>query len=176
MSLHDRYNRGGGRLENLDRYLTHLGNRAGNAWHDRTGVSRHVLTQGLTLFAIWAALQNFMISRNLLMVVIAGLAFLGLRGMTQSRGGLVEQIQVEALGLPRWTFALLRLMLLTVGSLALARATGGLALALQTGTPVPFEACEALLKGAALVSLQAGDYIRRTNPPTASSNGHGVGV
>ena len=59
---------------------------------------------------------------------------------------------------------------------ALARATGGLALALQTGTPVPFEACEALLKGMALVSLQAGDYIRRTNPPTASSNGHGVSV
>ena len=30
MSLSDRYNRGDGRLELLDRYLTDLGNRAGN--------------------------------------------------------------------------------------------------------------------------------------------------
>lgn len=176
MSLHDRYNRGGGRLENLDRYLTHLGNRVGNAWYDHTGVSRHILTQGLYLAAIWAALQDLAITRDHMMIVIAGLAFFGLRGFTQSRGSLVEQIQVEALGLPRWTFAFLRVMLLTLGCLALARATGGLAVALQTQTPIPFEAVDGFLRGIALVALQAGEYIRRTNPPTFFSNGHGRGI
>src|SRR5687768_8476541 len=105
MSLHDRYNRGGGRLENLDRYLTHLGNRAGNAWLHRTGASRHVLTQGLYLFSAWAALHHLFLFREPIMVIIVGLAIFGMMGITQSRGGLVEQIQVEALGLPRWTFA-----------------------------------------------------------------------
>jgi hypothetical protein len=176
MSLSDRYNRGGGRLDNLDRYLTHLGNRIGNAWLDRTGVGRHVLTQGLYLFAIWAALQNLVMFRDHVMVIIVGLAFFGLRGITQSRGGLVEQIQVEALGLPRWAFALARVTILVAGSLALADAAGMVAVAVQTRTGIPFDAVDACLRGSALVALQASEYIRRTNPPTISPNGRGMGI
>lgn len=176
MSLHDRYNRGGGRLENLDRYLTDLGNRAGNAWHDRTGAGRHVLTQGLYLFSAWAALHHILLVRDPIMVVIVGLAMFGMMGFTTSRGGLVEQIQVEALGLPRWTFAVLRLMILTVGLFSLATAFGVLGVSLQTPGPIPFAVVEGLLNGGALVALQAGEYIRRTNPPTISSNGRGLGI
>src|SRR5688572_23598608 len=112
MSLNDRYNHGGGRIQNLDRYLTHLGDRAGNAWHSRTGASRHTLPQGLYLFAVWACLQDLMLTGDFFMLAFAGQALLGLLGVTQSRGGLVEQIQVEALRLPKSTFAMLRVFIL----------------------------------------------------------------
>ena len=175
MSLHDRYNRGGGRLDNLDRYLTHLGNRAGNLWLDRTGLGRHVLTRSLYLFAVWAALQHVAIVREPMMLMPVGLALMGLFGVGQSRGGLVEQIQVEALGLPKSTFAFLRVFLLFVGGFGLATGLGLLGAALQDGTAVPLAAVTELLGGGAFVALQAGDYIRRTNPPTIS-NGRGLGV
>ena len=44
MELSNRYNRGDGRLELLDRHLTRLGDRAGTWWADRTGTSRALLT------------------------------------------------------------------------------------------------------------------------------------
>jgi hypothetical protein len=135
-----------------------------------------VLTQSLYLFAVWAALQNMVMTRDHMMIVIVGLAFFGLRGTTQSRGGLVEQMQVEVLRLPRWTFAFLRLLLLSAGCLTLARVTGEAAVALQSQTPIPLEASVDFLRGVALVALQAGEYIRRTNPPTISSNGHGMKI
>ena len=176
MRLHDRYNRGGGRLDNLDRYLTHLGNRAGNFWLDRTGLGRHVLTRSLYLFAAWAALQHLVLVRDPIMLVLVGLARMGLLGIGQSRGGLVEQIQVEAMGLPKSTFAFLRIFLLFIGGFSLATAFGVLGVALQHQAAIPFTAVTELLNGCALVALQAGDYIRRTNPPTISSNGRGMGI
>ena len=175
MSLHDRYNRGGGRLDNLDRYLTHLGNRAGNAWLDHTGVGRDVLTRGLCFFALWAALQNVVLSRDPIMILVAGLALLSLRGLTSSRGGLVEQIQVEALGLPKSTFAFLRIFILFIGCFSLATALGEVGVALQLRAAIPFSAAQSLMSGCALVALQASDYIRRTNPPTIS-HGRGTGI
>jgi hypothetical protein len=169
MSLHDRYNRGGdSRLELLDRYLTHLGDRTGNYWHDRTGASRIVLTRSLYLFACWASVQHLVLSLNPMMLAIAGISLMSLFGMLRSRGGVVEQIQIEAMGLPRRTFMILRIVLLVNGLFALASALGDVAVMLQTGDPLPPNSAETWLLGCALTALQVSDYISRTNPISPS--------
>ncbi|MFL5761818.1 MAG: hypothetical protein ACJ789_19135 [Thermomicrobiales bacterium] len=165
MSLRDRYNRGGdGRLELLDSYLTYLGDRTGNSWRDRTGASRTDLTRCLYLFAAWAALQHVVISHDPSMLVIAGVALLSIFGVLKSRGGVVEQIQVEALGLPRRTFVILRVWLLVLGLFSLAMALGDLAVTLQSGAPLTLQAGQSWLLGLSLTALQTSDYISRTNP------------
>ena len=165
MSLNDRYDRGGaGRLENLDRYLTELGNRFGNYWWDRTGVDRSTLTHGLYLFAAWAGLQHTALFYDPMMLVWVGVALFGLMGIGQTRGTVVEQMQIELLGLPKQTFAFLRLFVLSIGLLSLATAAGELLLSLQTRTAIPMEATSSLLTGLAMTGLQVSDYIRRTNP------------
>jgi hypothetical protein len=165
LSLHDRYNRGGdSRLELLDRYLTHLGDRTGNYWHDRTGASRIVLTRSLYLFACWAAMQHLVLSWDPMMLALAGISLMSLFGMLRSRGGLVEQIQVEAMGLPRRTFVILRICLLVNGLFALASALGDVVLMLETGDSLPPSVVETWLLGCSLTALQVSDYISRTNP------------
>lgn len=165
VSLDDRYNRGGtGRLELLDRYLTHLGDRAGSYWFVRTGASRGALTQGLYLFAAWAAMQYVALARDPWMLVVVGMSLMALVGLTRTRGSLVEQMQLEVLGLPRRTFVILRIWLLFLGLLSLAVALGALIVALQTGAPPTMETYKSLLLGCALTALQIGDYIGRTNP------------
>ena len=105
------------------------------------------------------------------MAVVAGLALLGWLGLMPSRGGLVEQIQVEAMRLPKNTFVLLRLWLFGLGLLRLSMAVAYVANAIQTCTTLPIEAVEQLLTGYALTALQTSDYIRRTNPTTPSNGG-----
>ncbi len=171
MSLNDRYNRGSGtgRLEKLDRYLTELGNRFGNYWWDHTGVDRSTLTQGLYLFAAWAGLQHTALFHDPMMLVWVGVSLFGLMGIGQQKGNVVEQMQIELLGLPKQTFAFLRLFVLSIGLLSLATAAGELLLALQTGTALPMTATGSLLTGLAMTGLQISDYIRRTNPSLPSS-------
>jgi hypothetical protein len=165
MSLNDRYNPGGnGRLEKLDQYFTYLGDRTGNSWRDRTGASRNDLTRSLYLFAAWAALQHLVISHDPMMILLAGIAMMSMAGVFRSRGGLVEQIQVEALGLPRRTFVILRVWLLVIGLFSLAMAIGDLAVTLQSGAPLTIQSAESWLLGCSLTALQTSDYISRTNP------------
>lgn len=172
MSLSDRYNRGDGRLQSLDRYLTHVGDRVGNAWWARTGINRAIFTQGLYVFSAWAATQHYALSHDPIVTVIILVAVLSWRGVGQSRGGLVEQIQAEAAGLPKNALVALRLIILGTGSLQLATATGEILATLAGATLVTTQTLESLLLGASLVALQASDYIRRTNPFTPSSGGH----
>jgi len=165
LSLHDRYNRGGdSRLELLDRYFTYLGDRTGNSWHDRTGASRTDLTRSLYMFAAWAAVQHMALSHDPVMLVIAGISIMSLLGYLRSRGGLVEQIQVEAMGLPKRTFVIIRVWLLALGLLSLATAIGDLAVTVQSGEPLTMQSAESWLLGCALTALQVSDYISRTNP------------
>ncbi len=166
MSLNDRYNRGGGsgRLENLDRYITDLGNRFGNYWWDHTGVDRSTLTQGLYLFAAWAGLQHTALFHDPMMLLWVGLALFGLMGIGQTRGNVVEQMQIELLGLPKQTFVVVRLFVLFIGLLSLATAAGELLLSVQIGTALPMTATGSLLTGLAMTSLQVSEYVRRTNP------------
>ena len=168
MSLGDRYNRGEGRLAAIDRYLTHLGDRAARSWFDRTGTSATVLTQGLYVVAAWASVQHLTLFRDPIVVVFASYALFALLGLTQSRGGLVEQIQAEAAGLPKWWFALCRLIVLGMGLFQLAVASGLVLEAVVVRSPGSLGATDALLLGCAMTALQAGDYIGRANPFTPS--------
>jgi hypothetical protein len=168
MSLNDQYNRPDstdeGRLVLLDRYFTYLADRAGNYWRDHTGASRTLLTQGLYIFAAWAAMQHLLIVHDPTMLAIVAISLLGLVGIKPARGTVVEQMQIEVLGLPRRTFVILRLWLLALGLLSLAIALGDLAASIQSGTPLPATAIQSWLLGCALSAWQIGDYISRTNP------------
>ena len=175
MSLTDRYQRGDGRLALLDRYLTNLGDRVGTRFAERTGAARETLTHGLDLASAWAAIQHVVLVHDPGLLAVAGLALLSLRGLVPSRGGLVEQIQVEAAGLPKYTLLVMRLAILGMGLMSLLMAAAYVADAVRTGVPLPFEAAESALSGVALFALQAADYIRRTNPVTPSG-GHRMRV
>jgi hypothetical protein len=168
MSLNDRYNRSDnsdeGRLVLLDRYFTYLGDRAGNYWRNHTGASRTALTQALYIFAAWAAMQHLLIVHDPTMLVIVAISLLALVGIRPARGTVVEQMQIEVLGLPRKTFVILRLWLLVLGLLSLAIALGDLAASIQSGTPLPADAIQSWLLGCALTAWQVSDYISRTNP------------
>lgn len=171
MSLHDRYYRDDGRLQALDRYLTDLGDRIGSFWFARTGISRAVLTQGLFLLSAWASLQRLLFLQDLYATWFIALALFGLTGLSPSRGGVVEQMQMEVIRLPRNTLTFFRILLLAMGLFGLAQATGMvIASILAEGFPA-VSIGDQLLTGVALTALQAGEYIRRTNPPVRSNGG-----
>jgi hypothetical protein len=174
MALHDRYQRGDGRVQALDLYLTRLGDRAGNAWFRRTGISRSLLTQALYLFSAWSSAERFVIFRDPYAVWFIALALFGLTGMGTSRGGVVEQMQMEVLRLPRNTLSILRIFLLGMGLLSLAQAVGLLLGAAAGGTGVTAEFGRQFLSGCALTALQVSEYIRRTNPIWPSRGGHWI--
>lgn len=173
MSLSDRYNRGDGRIQKLDRYLTDVGNRAGNLWLDSTGWSRTTLTKGLYIVSALAATQHGVLFKEPAVFIFAGAALMSFVGVGQSRGGLVEQIQAEAAGLPKNAIALMRLQVLMIGVWQLAIAGGGFLAALGANVSITTDIVKPLLLGLALAALQAGDYIRRTNPITPSGGGRG---
>jgi hypothetical protein len=168
MSLSDRYNRGGGRIQSFDQYLTHLGNRLGNYWWDITGFTRQRLTQGLYVVAALAAAQQYAFSHQFMALVFAAVAILGFMGAIPALGGVVEQIQAEAAGLPKNALALMRLQVLGIGVFMLAVAVSQ-GLADITGqTQLTIQFVNDLLLGVSFTALQASDYIRRTNPATPS--------
>jgi hypothetical protein len=174
VSLSDRYNRGDGRIQKFDRYLTDLGNLAGNWWADQTGFSRRTLTQGLYVAAILAASQHGVVFKDPFLLVIAGVAMLSFTGVAgQSKGGVVEQIQAEAAGLPKNTLAVMRLVILFVGTMQLANAAFGFVGLLNSNLSMTRYILDPLLFGIALTALQASDYICRTNPATPGKGGRG---
>jgi hypothetical protein len=173
MSLSDRYNRGGGRIQSFDKYLTHIGNRAGNLWLHETGISRTVLTQGLYVLSALAAAEHYLLSRNPMSILFAGIAIMGYLGAMPALGGVVEQIQAEAAGLPRNALAIMRLQILGVGVFMLATSAGHMAADLAGARPLGIEFLTTLALGISFSALQASDYIRRTNPATPSGGGGG---
>lgn len=175
MSLSDRYNRGDGRIQKLDRYLTEVGDRAGNLWYDSTGWSRATLTKGLYIVSALAAAEHGVLFKDptvYVFVVFALLSMLGI-GVGQSRGGLVEQIQSEVAGLPKNAMAIMRLQVFMIGVWQLAIAAGGFIAAFGSGVSIITDIVQPLLLGLALAALQASDYIRRTNPSSPGPRGPG---
>lgn len=168
MSLSDRYNRGEGRIQSFDKYLTDLGNQLGNLWHTNTGYSRRTLTQGLYVVAALTAAQQYAFSHNFMSLMFAGVALLGFMGVMPALGGVVEQIQAEAVGLPKNTLAAMRLQVLGIGVFMLAVAISQVLADVTGQTPLTLQFVNNLLLGVSFTALQASDYIRRTNPATPS--------
>ena len=176
MSLSDRYNRGDGRIQSFDKFLTDLGNRVGNFWADQTGVSRRSLTQGLYVLSALAATQHFAVSHDFTVLLFTAVALLAYMGAMPALGGVVEQIQAEAAGLPKNTLAIMRLFILWVGAFLLTSVVVDVVADLIGSEPLDRQFALDLLMGVSLVALQASDYIRRTNPSIPSSGGRGGGL
>jgi hypothetical protein len=173
MSLSDRYNRGEGRIQALDKLLTELGNHVGNWWSNNTGVSRRSLTQGLYVVSALAATQHFGLSHDPTVLLFAAVALMAYMGAMPALGGVVEQIQSEAAGLPRNTLAFMRLFIFWMGALMLTTVSVRVIADLTGSAPLDKDFALDLLLGVSLVALQGSEYIRRTNPSTPSSGGRG---
>jgi hypothetical protein len=109
-------------------------------------------------------MQHLLIVHDPTMLVIVAISLLALVGIKPARGSVVEQMQIEVLGLPRRTFVILRLWLLALGLLSLAIALGDFAASVQSGTSLPADTIQSWLLGCALTAWQVSDYISRTNP------------
>jgi hypothetical protein len=175
MSLSDRYNRGDGRIQQMDKYLTELGDRLGNQWLDYTGLSRDRLTRGLYMISMIASLQHYMVNHDPQVLLFTVIALLFYTGGGQSKGGLTEQIQSEVAGLPRNTLAFLRLEIIGLGTFLLVIGLCEVLSTVIAPDPQPLHSGGKLLLGLTLFTLQLGEYIRRTNPPTRSGGGTGHG-
>ena len=169
MSLSDRYNRGDGRIQSFDKYLTEIGDDLGEFWWRSTGIHRSVLTQGLYVVSAWAGVQHYIVTRDVTMLLISAVALLSYMGIGgQSKGGLVEQLQAEATGLPRNTLAFLRLFILTGGVFNISSAACAFAASFGSEQITSGDVAAPLMVGLSLTALQLSDYIRRTNPVTPS--------
>lgn len=176
MSLHDRYHRDEGRIQRMDRRFTEIGNKVGDSWLESTNLSRDILTKSLYLVAAAAATQHFLLYRSfgmLLIVVVAALCYRGIGG--QSGGGIVEQIQSQAAGLPKNSIAFLRLFVLMLGLFSMVNGLTHLIASEMTANVLVSGILNEMLVGVALVSYQMSEYIRRTNSRTGSRGGRRPG-
>jgi hypothetical protein len=170
MALKNEFNRGGdGRdgggpdpVVRLDAALTVVADRWAERWQARGGGSRQALTQGLYALAAGAAGVYVLLTGEWLFLGLGALAYAGgARG--KQRGALIDEIQLEAVGLPRHTLKYLSVFLLGLGLFGLLSGLAAAVVdALLLGTPAP--ALPGLVGGLAITALKVADYIARTNP------------
>jgi hypothetical protein len=125
------------------------------------------------MLAAIAATEHYLVSREAMSLAFAAVAFLSYLGAVPALGGLIEQIQAEAAGLPKNALAIMRLQILGVGVFLLATAGGHLLADLSGVAPLGMDFLRVLLLGLSFTALQASDYIRRTNPASPSGGGRG---
>lgn len=146
----------------LDARLTHLADRGAKGWQARTPVSRQTLTFGLYVAAALLGVGYVLLTREVLFLGIVILAYAGsLPG--KQRGSLVEEIQIEATGLPRHTMKYLSVGLLLLGLFGIVTSLPVLLISLAFGGTALGELA-GLVGGLSLTTLKAADYIARTNP------------
>lgn len=154
---------GGNPILRLDALLTVVADRAATRWQARTPFSRQGLTLGLYIVAALLGVGYVLLSREYLFLGVALLAYMGsLPG--RQRGSLVEEIQLEATGLPRHTLKYLAVGVLAIGIFGVAASLPALALAPIVGA-LSLGEIAGILGGGSLVVLKTADYIARTNPP-----------
>jgi hypothetical protein len=175
MSLNDRYHRDEGRIQRMDRRFTEIGDRFGNYWTETTGITRSTLTRSLYFVSIVAAVQHYLLYHEFPVLLLCLFAVLSMNAGTISRGGIVEQIQSEAAGLPRNTVAFFRLMILLIGVFNLMGASTRLIAMEFSPDVVAAGVGSDLLVGIAMVALQFSEYIRRTNPTNRHPGGRRPG-
>ncbi len=170
MALKKEFNRGGGGPDGsdpgpvvrLDAALAEAADRWAEGWQARSGRSREDLTLGLYAIAAGASGSYVLLTGEWLFLGLGVLAYAGgARG--KQRGALIDEIQLEAVGLPRHTLKYLSVFLLGLGLFGLL---SGLALVvldvLLLGTPEA--GLPGLMGGLAITALKVADYIARTNP------------
>lgn len=146
----------------LDARLTRIADRAAKAWQARTPSSRQTLTFGLYVGAALLGVGYVLITREILFLGVALLAYAGSVPGRQ-RGSLVEEIQMEVTGLPRHTLKYLAVGVLALGLLGVVSSLPFL-LVSALGGGVDLGGIAGLLGGLSLSALKIADYIARTNP------------
>ncbi|HEX5506794.1 MAG TPA: hypothetical protein VFW96_29545 [Thermomicrobiales bacterium] len=167
MALHDRFNRPGDHwLTRCDYYLTAQADRLGAWWTLHTPWHRLALTQGLLALGACAALERVAVLHDSWYIFVAYAALQSFAQTILPRfGGLLEEMQFEASGLPRWTASAVNLLMLYVGLFGLACALGWLLVAAVYGVaPPPLPLLDSLLGGLAFSAWKWGEYLARTNP------------
>jgi len=157
-----------GRIQRLDHRFAESGRLLGNWWCDLTGLSRNLLVDVLAVVSTFAILQHYVQYHRVNVLMFLMLPVASLLGVQSTRGGVREQIQLEAFGLPRNAVAFLRLQIIFLGLFFLMN---GIAQWFAVAIRLPADGQPygaSLLLGLALVAAQASDYVRRTD--TASGN------
>ena len=149
-------------LLRIDAYLARTADRAAEGWQRRSGGSRQALTLALYIVATLLGLGYVLLTREILFLGIALLAYMGsLPG--RRRGSLVEEMQLEVSGLPRHTMQYLAVGVCALGTFGVV---SSLPFMLIGGGPSDVAGT---IGGLALLVLKGADYIARTNP--ADRNG-----
>ncbi|HEX5503021.1 MAG TPA: hypothetical protein VFW96_10385 [Thermomicrobiales bacterium] len=167
MGLQDRLNRHGDGgdltpIEYIDAELTREADDFANRWHARTRVSRQTLTLGVYVIATVFAFSYALLTRQFLFLAIGALAYAGsMPG--KHRGSLVEEIQLEAAGLPPQTLKYVNVFVLGVGLFGIFTSIPLFLSTLVYGGGLIF-AVDGFVGGIALTALKIADYIQRTNP------------
>lgn len=146
----------------LDARLTRLADSAAEGWQARTPFTRPGLTLGLYIAAALLGVGYVLLSHEYLFLGIGFLAYMGSMPGRQ-RGSLVEEIQMEATGLPRHTLKYLAVGVLAIGLFGLVSSLPLLLAAPLTGG-IALGDLASVLGGGALTVLKVADYIARTNP------------
>jgi hypothetical protein len=79
-------------------------------------------------------------------------------------GGLLEEIQYEAAGLPRWTPSAVNVLILFSGLFGLSTVAGSILASALSGIAPTVAILDPLLSGVAFAGWKIGEYIARTNP------------
>lgn len=149
-------------VERIDAALTQLADEWAERWQARTPFSRQGLTLALYAAATLGGLGYVALTGAFLFLGIALLAYAG-SAPGKGRGSLVEEIQLEAAGLPRRTLKYLSVFMLGLGFFGIL---SGLPFVLAglLGYGTPGAELPSVVGGLAITTLKVADYIARTNP------------
>lgn len=149
-------------IDRLDAAFTREADDWANRCQARTSVSRQTITFVVYLVAGVAAFAYATLTGQVLFLGVAILAYAGSMPGKQ-RGSLVEEIQLEAAGLPARTLKYLSVFMLGLGLFGIFSSVLQFALAVSSPDQL-LSGFEVLVGGLALTALKVGDYIARTNP------------
>ena len=151
-----------GPIERIDAHLTHIADRWAERWQAATPFSRQGLTLGCYIGASLCSLGYVLLTREVLFLGVAFLAYMG-SAPGKQRGSLVEELQLEVTGLPKHTLKYLAVSLCGLGLFGLVSGLPELILGAIAGQVAP-GGPSSIIGGLAFIFLKSADYIARTNP------------
>ena len=147
----------------IDAILTHRADRLAESVKNRLKISRQAQTLFLYLNATIAGLLYVVLTREILFLGIAILAYMGsLPG--RQRGSLVEEMQMEVTGLNRHALKYLAVAVLAMGLFGIVTSLPFVMMSLVNGGGIVAKDAAGIVGGMALVLLKCADYVARTNP------------
>ena len=147
----------------LDAILTRRADRFAEGVKHRLHLSRQAQTLFFYLNATIAGLIYVVLTREILFLGIAVLAYMGSMPGRQ-RGSLVEEMQMDVTGLHRHTLKYLAVFVLGIGVFGVLSGLIIMMLGIAGGGGINIGDFAGVTGGMALVLLKCADYIARTNP------------